>query len=225
MSEQNIPEVKGYLRDFMLTVPKEIYSCTGIKILGRRIKSLLFSTDAGIIRNTNADAVIAVYPFTPQPVITQAVMTAADVPVFVGVGGGLTQGQRVINLALHAEYQGALGVVVNAPTKDEVISELKKLIDIPVVVTVVSDVDDIDARIAAGADIFNVSAAANTPRIVAKIKSMHPDFPVIATGGQTSETIQKTIDAGANAITWTPPSNADVFKDIMAAYRKGLPHP
>ena len=225
MSEQNIPEVKGYLRDFMLTVPKEIYSCTGIKILGRRIKSLLFSTDAGIIRNTNADAVIAVYPFTPQPVITQAVMTAADVPVFVGVGGGLTQGQRVINLALHAEYQGALGVVVNAPTKDEVISELKKLIDIPVVVTVVSDVDDIDARIAAGADIFNVSAAANTPRIVAKIKSMHPDFPVIATGGQTGETIRKTIDAGANAITWTPPSNADVFKDIMAAYRKGLPHP
>ena len=225
MSEQNIPEVKGYLRDFMLTVPKEIYSCTGIKILGRRIKSLLFSTDAGIIRNTNADAVIAVYPFTPQPVITQAVMTAADVPVFVGVGGGLTQGQRVINLALHAEYQGALGVVVNAPTKDEVISELKKLIDIPVVVTVVSDVDDIDARIAAGADIFNVSAAANTPRIVAKITSMHPDFPVVATGGQTSETIQKTIDAGANAITWTPPSNADVFKDIMAAYRKGLPHP
>ena len=225
MSEQNIPEVKGYLRDFMLTVPKEIYSCTGIKILGRRIKSLLFSTDAGIIRNTNADAVIAVYPFTPQPVITQAVMTAADVPVFVGVGGGLTQGQRVINLALHAEYQGALGVVVNAPTKDEVISELKKLIDIPVVVTVVSDVDDIEARIAAGADIFNVSAAANTPRIVAKIKSMYPDFPVIATGGQTGETIQKTIDAGANAITWTPPSNADVFKDIMAAYRKGLPHP
>lgn len=225
MSEQNIPEVKGYLRDFMLTVPKEIYSCTGIKILGRRIKSLLFSTDAGIIRNTNADAVIAVYPFTPQPVITQAVMTAADVPVFVGVGGGLTQGQRVINLALHAEYQGALGVVVNAPTKDEVIFELKKLIDIPVVVTVVSDVDDIEARIAAGADIFNVSAAANTPRIVAKIKSMHPDFPVIATGGQTGETIQKTIDAGANAITWTPPSNADVFKDIMAAYRKGLPHP
>ena len=225
MSEQNIPEVKGYLRDFMLTVPKEIYSCTGIKILGRRIKSLLFSTDAGIIRNTNADAVIAVYPFTPQPVITQAVMTAADVPVFVGVGGGLTQGQRVINLALHAEYQGALGVVVNAPTKDEVLSELNKVIDIPVVVTVVSDVDDIDARIAAGADIFNVSAAANTPRIVAKIKSMHPDFPVIATGGQTGETIQKTIDAGANAITWTPPSNADVFKDIMAAYRKGLPHP
>lgn len=225
MAEQNIPEVRGYLRDFMLTVPTEIYAATGIKILGRRIKSLLFSTDAGIIRNTNADAVIAVYPFTPQPVITQAVMTAADVPVFVGVGGGLTQGHRVINLALHAEFQGALGVVVNAPTKNEVIEELKKSIDIPVVVTVVSDADDIDARVAAGADIFNVSAAARTPEVVAKIKGKYPDFPVIATGGQTGESIKRTIEAGANAITWTPPSNAEVFKDIMAAYRAGLPHP
>lgn len=225
MAEQSIPEVKGYLRDFMLTVPQEIYSCTGIKILGRRIKSLLFSTDASIIKNTNADAVIAVYPFTPQPVITQAVMTAADVPVFVGVGGGLTRGHRVVNLALHAEFQGALGVVVNAPTQNEVIEELKKSIDIPVVVTVVSEVDDIEARIAAGADIFNVSAAAKTPEIVAKIKSAYPDFPVIATGGQTGETIKKTIAAGANAITWTPPSNAEVFKSIMAAYRQGLPHP
>ncbi len=225
MAEQNIPEVKGYLRDFMLTVPQEIYACTGIKILGRRIKSLLFSTDVSIIKNTNADAVIAVYPFTPQPVITQAVMTAADVPVFVGVGGGLTQGTRVINLALHAEYQGALGVVVNAPTKNETIENLKKSIDIPVVVTVVSDLDDIDARIAAGADIFNVSAAAKTPEIVAKIKAKHPDFPIIATGGQSGDSIKKTVEAGANAITWTPPSNAEVFKDIMAAYREGLPHP
>ena len=152
-------------------------------------------------------------------------MTAADVPVFVGVGGGLTQGHRVINLALHAEFQGALGVVVNAPTKNEIIEELKKSIDIPVVVTIASDNDDIDARISAGADIFNVSAAAKTPEIVARIKTKHPDFPIIATGGQTGETISATIRAGANAITWTPPSNAEVFKDIMSAYRQGLPHP
>lgn len=225
MENKNVPQVTGYLRDFMLTVPQEIYSCSGIKIHGRRIKSVLFSTDASIIRNTNADAVIAVYPFTPQPIITQAVMTAAEVPVFVGVGGGLTKGPRVVNLALHAEYQGAIGVVVNAPTSDETIRELKKSVDIPVVVTVISENDDIDSRIAAGADIFNVSAAANTPAVVEKIKKKYPDFPVIATGGQTAESIMRTIDAGANAITWTPPSNAEVFREIMAAYREGLPHP
>lgn len=42
MPEQNIPEIKGSLRDFMLKVPEPIYRCSGIKILGRRIKSVLF---------------------------------------------------------------------------------------------------------------------------------------------------------------------------------------
>lgn len=155
MPEQNIPEIKGSLRDFMLKVPEPIYRCSGIKILGRRIKSVLFSTDASIIRNTNADAVIAVYPFTPQPVITQAVMVAADVPVFVGVGGGLTQGHRVVNLALHAEFQGAIGVVVNAPTRNETIKELHRTIDVPIVVTVLSEDEDIQGRIDAGVSILN----------------------------------------------------------------------
>ena len=225
MSDQNIPEVKGSLRDFMLKVPEPIYRCSGIKILGRRIKSVLFSTDASIIRNTNADAVIAVYPFTPQPVITQALMVAADVPVFVGVGGGLTQGHRVVNLALHAEFQGALGVVVNAPTKNETIELLHNTVDVPIVVTVLNENEDIAGRIAAGADIINISAAAKTPQVVRSIREKFPDLPIIATGGPTDESIISTVEAGANAITWTPPSNGDVFKDIMDAYRRGEPHP
>ncbi|MBQ2774779.1 MAG: hydrolase [Clostridia bacterium] len=225
MAEQNIPEVRGSLRDFMLKVPEPIYRCSGIKILGRRIKSVLFSTDASIIRNTNADAVIAVYPFTPQPVITQAVMVAADVPVFVGVGGGLTQGHRVLNLALHAEFQGALGVVVNAPTKNETVKMLHDTIDVPIVVTVLSEDEDIEGRVAAGADILNISAAGRTPQVVRSIRERFPDLPIIATGGPTNESIIATIEAGANAITWTPPSNGEVFRDIMEAYRRGEPHP
>ncbi len=109
-----IPEIEGNLRKFMLKVPESINLASGIKIFGKRIKSLVFTTDVCIIRNVNADAVIAVYPFTPQPVITQAVMLSADKPVFCGVGGGITQGKRVVNNALHAEFQGAMGVVVNA---------------------------------------------------------------------------------------------------------------
>ncbi len=225
MNDQKIPEVKGYLRNFMLHVPEPIYKCSGIRIFGRRIKSVLFSTDVSIIRNTNADAVIAVYPFTPQPVITQAVTIAADVPVFAGVGGGLTQGTRVVNLALHAEFQGAIGVVVNAPTSNEVIRQLKETIDIPVVVTVASADTDIAARLEAGADILNVSAAGKTVEVVRKIRAEFPDVPIIATGGPTDETITATVEAGANAITWTPPSNGEVFKDIMEAYRRGEAHP
>lgn len=217
-------EIKGYLRDFRIDVPEIIYTCRGLKIFGRRIKSIVFSTDVSIIRNCNADAVIAVYPFTPQPVITQAVMIAADCPVFVGVGGGLTKGERVINLARHAEYQGATGVVLNAPTSNDSIREVAKTVDLPIVITVVKE-EDIEARLDAGAQILNVSAASKTPELVAKIRERFPDVPIMATGGPTEETIKATIDAGADAITWTPPTNGEVFRDIMEAYRKGEPHP
>lgn len=217
-------EIKGYLRDFRIDIPEVIYNCKGLKIFGRRIKSIVFSTDVSIIRNCNADAVIAVYPFTPQPVITQAVMLAADCPVFVGVGGGLTKGERVINLARHAEYQGATGVVLNAPTSNDSIREVSRVVDLPIVITVVKE-EDIQARLDAGAQILNVSAAARTPELVAKIREQFPDVPIMATGGPTEETIKATINAGADAITWTPPTNGEVFRDIMEAYRKGEPHP
>lgn len=213
--------VEGTLRKVALKVPECIRACSGILIFGKRIKSLVFSTDVSVIRNVNADAVIAVYPFTPQPVITQSILMAADIPVFVGVGGGLTQGQRVVNLAMFAEMQGAMGVVVNAPTSNEVIERMTSTIDIPVVVTVARADTDFLARVEAGVSIFNVSAAGNTPEVVAAIREQFPKIPIIATGGPTEDAILRTIEAGANAITWTPPSCADIFKDIMDAYRDG----
>jgi 2-keto-3-deoxy-6-phosphogluconate aldolase len=225
MEKKMPPKIDGTLRKFALRVPDVIRQCTGIVIFGKRIKSLVFSTDASIIRNVNADAVIAVYPFTPQPIITEAVLRAADIPVFVGVGGGLTQGTRVSHLAMYAEMQGAIGVVLNAPTSDESLKLVSETVDIPVVVTVVNRDTDIEARVKAGATIFNVSAAKETADIVADIRKKYPDFPIIATGGPTEDSIIKTIQAGANAITWTPPSNGEVFKDIMAAYRANQPHP
>ena len=121
----------GTLRKFALRVPEVIYQCSGIIVFGKRIKSLVFSTDLSIIKNVNADAIIAVYPFTPQPIITQALLLAADIPVFAGVGGGLTKGQRVVNLAMFAEMQGATGVVVNAPTANAVVQHVAETIDIP----------------------------------------------------------------------------------------------
>ncbi|HIW72944.1 MAG TPA: hydrolase [Firmicutes bacterium] len=225
MKERPVPEFQGHLRSFMLPVPEAIRECSGIRVFGKRLKSLVFTTDAAIIRNCNADAVIAVYPFTPQPLITQAVMSAADMPVFAGVGGGLTQGMRVVDLALHAEFQGAIGVVVNAPTRNETVRELVERIDIPVVVTVASERDDVAARVEAGARIINVSAAAQTAALVGAIRARFPDLAIIATGGPTEESIRETIAAGANAITWTPPSNGQVFREIMQAYREGKPHP
>lgn len=225
MSKQLPSPIDGNLRKFQLRVPEVIRKCSGIVVFGKRIKSLVFSTDLCIIKNVNADAIIAVYPFTPQPVITQALLMAADIPVFAGVGGGLTGGQRVVNLAMFAEMQGATGVVVNAPTLNTVLSEVTAIIDIPTIVTVVREDEDIRARIEAGASILNVSAASATPEVVRKIKKLYPKIPVIATGGPTDESILETIHAGANAITWTPPSNGEIFKEIMTAYRENREHP
>lgn len=214
-----VPEIQGNLRKHMIKVPEVIYKVSGIKIFGKRIKSLVFSTDVAIIKNCNADAVIAVYPFTPQPIITHAIITASDVPVFSGVGGGTTTGKRVINLAMDAEFQGAMGVVVNAPTSNEIIRGLRDRIDIPIVVTVVSEKTDIEARVNAGATILNVSGASKTAEIVRMIRQRYPELPIMATGGPTEADILRTIEAGANAITFTPPSTGEIFRDIMIKYR------
>lgn len=218
------PQITGKLRSFALSVPEATSTCSGIVIFGRRIRSLVFSTDVATIRNVNADAVFAVYPYTPQQIIAEALIHAADIPVFVGVGGGLTTGKRVLNLALYAEMQGASGVVVNAPTSNSVVRALSGEIDIPVVVTAVS-ADGIEDRVKNGAAIINVAAGAKTPQIVAKIRKKFENLPIMATGGSTEESVAQTIAAGANAIVWTPPSTGEVFRTVMDSYRKGEGYP
>jgi len=213
------PQIKGILRSHMIELPSVIREASGIVIFGKKLKSFVFTTDVAIIRNTNADAVIAVYPFTPQPIITEAIVLAADVPVFCGVGGGITTGKRVTNLALDAEFKGAMGIVVNSPISNEVITQVREAIDIPIVVTVVSEFEDIEGRINAGATIINVSGAKKTAYIVGTIREKYPEFPIIATGGPDDESIRETIKAGANAITYTPPIVADILNEIMNRYR------
>ena len=220
MEKRYIPEIEGTLRKHMIRVPKVIEEVSGIRIFGKLIKSIIFTTDIAIIRNCNANAVIAVYPFTPQPIITHSIISCSDVPVFCGVGGGTTTGKRVVNLAEDAEFQGAVGVVLNAPTPNETIEHLRAKIEIPIVITVVSEKTDIETRLLSGASILNVSGAGKTAEIVKKIRMQHPTVPIIATGGPTDESILRTIEAGANAITFTPPSNGDIFKEMMNRYRE-----
>ena len=219
MNEQIIPEYSGVLRSHMIEIPKPIASCGGMRIFGRLIKSLVFSTDIAIIRNINADAVIAVYPFTPQPIISHALIMASDIPVFCGVGGGTTTGTRVVHLASDAEFQGAVGIVLNAPTRNSTVKKVRKVVDIPIVLTVVSEKDDISERLDSGVSILNVSAAAKTPWLVEKIRKDYPSTAIIATGGPNDQSITDTVNAGANAITWTPPTTGEIFKSMMERYR------
>jgi glycerol-3-phosphate responsive antiterminator len=79
---------------------------------------------------------------------------------------------------------------------------------------------DVRDRLRHGASIINVAAGARTPEIVRLIDAKYPDVPIIASGGNTPESIRATIKAGANAITYTPPSSKQLFSEVMEKYRE-----
>ena len=60
-NKKKTPNIESKLRHNIVKMPEEIRKASGIVIWGRRIKSLVFTTDIAIIRNCNADAVLAVY--------------------------------------------------------------------------------------------------------------------------------------------------------------------
>ena len=214
------PRIEGQLRHNILKLPQSVYNATGIVVNGRRIKSFVFTTDLAIIRNCDADAVFAVYPFTPQQAISDAIIKASYIPVFCGVGGGTTSGLRTVGLAKDVDCQGAMGVVLNAPITNLNLRAVAMAVDIPVIITVTKEDTDVAERIRNGASILNVACAAQTPRVVQKIRREFPEVPIIATGGRTEASIAETIAAGANAITYTPPTAAELFREMMEKYRE-----
>jgi len=221
MFKLQTPTIESSLRGHgILKIPEACYSASGIIINGRRIKTFLFSTDIAIIRNCDADAVFAVYPFTPQQAISEAIIKNSYIPVFCGVGGGTTKGLRTIGLAKDVESQGAMGVIMNAPISNLNLAAVAAAVDIPVIITVTKADTDIEARLVAGASIINVACAGDTPKLVKSIRDRYVQIPIIASGGPTAESIRMTIEAGANAVTYTPPSTAELFKSMMANYRE-----
>ncbi len=56
MEDKHLPEIDGNLRKHMVRVPQVIDQASGIRIFGKLIKSLVFTTDVAIIRNCNANA-------------------------------------------------------------------------------------------------------------------------------------------------------------------------
>jgi hypothetical protein len=218
-AKKEAPIIQARLRHKILKMPEESWKASGIRIFGRKIRSLVYTTDLAVIKNCDADAVFAIYPFTPQQSISEAIIDASSIPVFCGIGGGTTRGVRTVTLAHDVECQGAMGVVLNSPISNVNLRAVSLAIDIPTVITVVSADTDIAARIDAGAAIINVAGGKDTPTIVSKIREKFPDVPIIASSGGTEESTRATVEAGANAVTYTPPASAILFKQMMAQYR------
>ena len=110
-------KIEGILRHNNLKMPDVIKEVNGIEIFGRKIRSFVFTTDLAIIKNCDADAILAVYPFTPQQSISEAIIRSASVPAFCGCGGGTTKGIRTLSLAKDVECQGAFGDRVELSNK------------------------------------------------------------------------------------------------------------
>lgn len=214
------PEITSPLRSSIIEMPSVIRNASGIVVYGKRIKSIVYSLDVSLIANTDADAILCVYPFTPNTQILNAVSLVAKAPIFVGVGGGLTQGERSARLASHAEENNASGIVLNGPVSVETTKLVRDYVDIPVIYTVIDKTRSLQEYVDAGVNIFNVSGGKDTIELVKWVREQFPDFPIIASGGKTDESIQATIDAGANAITYTAYGMMEeYFHKKMETYR------
>lgn len=221
MERKYVPELKTTLRDTIIELPKVIREASGIRIFGKRIKSIIYTMDIAVIDNNDADAILCVYPWTPNTSILRAVSQVAKVPILAGIGGGVTSGPRSARLGSFAEEYGATCVVLNAPSDLDTVRYVEESVDIPIIYTVVNGNVDLQSYIDAGVDIFNVAGGKDTVELVKNIRSQFPDFPIIASGGNTDEMIHETIMAGANAITWTAYGATETyFQKKMEQYRQ-----
>lgn len=216
------PDFRSHFRAELVHVPDSIRRSSGIIINSRRYKSFLFTSDVATIMYSDADAILAVYPYSPHPSIIKALSTVSPVPLAAGVGGGVTQGKRSAQIATFADSAGCLAVVLNAAVDPETVRMVRENVDIPVIYTVIAKHQVIKDHIAAGADILNISGGKDTPEITRLFRERYPQIPIIATGGKKDETILETINAGANAISYTPLSTQQVFQENMEKYREDL---
>lgn len=159
-----------------------------------------------------------VYPFTPQQAISDAIIKASYIPVFCGVGGGDDQRVTYSVSCQRCGITGSYGC--GTECTDLNLLAVSSAVDIPVIVTVTKEDTDIRARLEAGVSVLNIACGHQTCEVVRKLRAEYPGVPLIASGGNTEETVLDTILAGANAITYTLPSVQDMFKQWMATYRE-----
>ena len=80
--------------------------------------------------------------------------------------------------------------------------------------------DEERSELAVRIGYWGQDSRARVEEIVAEIRRDFPSVPIIATGGPAEESILRTIRAGANAVTYTPPVTGALFSQIMNRYRE-----
>ena len=62
--------------------------------------------------------------------------------------------------------------------------------------------------------------ARNAAAVIRELREAYPNLPILATGGKTPEVTGATVEAGANALIWAPPSITELQRDMMVRYRE-----
>ncbi len=201
--------------------PPEIINerCPGIKLGGKLVKSIIFSTDLAIIENTHCDAVLAVYPFAPSVKVMESLIRFTDKPVICGVGGGVTKGNFSLQVALEAEKLGAAAIIVNQPFPNNDLRKLAQKVKIPIISSASNININFAARLENGADIIHITGGKENHTIIEKLKSEFPYQPFICTGGKSLADIKNAVNSGAKAVVLSPPATADLFRTLMDNYR------
>lgn len=213
-------------KDFLLSanrfeIPEAIYECRGIQIGSKSIRSILLSTDLSFVENITADSIMAVHPFEKSGKMDKVLIDYCQKPVFSDIGGGLMNQHKTIEAALKASKAGAAGLVISKPTPPEVISEVRSKVDNLLIYTVIFNEEPIEQLYDAGVDIFNVATGEFTAESVFSIKNRVPNIHIMASGGPYNSTIRETIQAGAEAIVFNPPTATEMMRSVFDDFRNG----
>lgn len=211
-------------QDYLLSankfqIPNIIEESPGIMLGEDWVKSVLLSTDLSFIQNLSADAVMIVNPFDKSNELDRVIIEFAHKPVICDIGGGLLREERSVRLATGAFEAGASAIVLTKPTPPEIVARIRDEIDGPLVYTVMFDAEDITALHQAGVDIFNISTGELTVETVATVRGLVPDSVIMANGGPHDSTINETINVGAEAIVFSPPTATEMLRSIFDDYR------
>jgi hypothetical protein len=210
--------------DFLLSankfvIPKSIDHSPGIQLNGETIKSVLLSTDLSFIQNLRADAVMTVNPFDKSNRLDQVIVEFAQKPIICDVGGGLLREEQTIRLAKGAFDVGAAAVVVTKPTPPNIIERIRREIAGPLVYTVMFEEELFTELADSGVDVFNISTGEFTSETVSKVRQLLPNSDIIANGGPHDSTIRETIESGADAIVFNPPTATEILRSVFDGYR------
>ncbi|SMO51658.1 hypothetical protein [Gracilimonas mengyeensis] len=202
-------------------IPESITHSPGIRFGDHLIKSVLLSTDLSYIQSLHADAVMIMNPFEKSSKLDKVIIDFSNKPVFCDAGGGFLREEQTIQSAKTAFEIGASGVVISKPTSPDIIARIRKEITGKLIYTVMYDGEEVEELADAGVDVFNIATGEYTAESVAKVKELVPNVPVMASGGPYDSTILETIEMGADAIVFNPPTATEILRSVFDEYRHG----